>query len=198
MRVTDLILGWSGATPARTSPKGVGNLSNMSTATAMSSRLCRCSAEEKPAGPEPTMATRRGFSWVPGALIERGRVGNEVGELGQAGMADGGGAVERVERVGDGHRHAGEDRRVAQRVGARLGWAEFLNQVQELADVVGLEGDDELLIVEAERVGGVDGDLRIPAADGDVLVHDPLALGHVEPIPLAFLVERVDDEVLAT
>ena len=43
-RMTDLIFGWSGATPARTSPNGVGRRSNMSTSTSTSSCLSRCSA----------------------------------------------------------------------------------------------------------------------------------------------------------
>jgi hypothetical protein len=33
----DLIFGWSGATPERTSPHGVGNISSMSTRTSASS-----------------------------------------------------------------------------------------------------------------------------------------------------------------
>ena len=42
--------------------------------------------------------------------------------------------------------------------------------------VVGLERDDELLVVEAERVGRVEVDARVLAADADVLLHDPPAL----------------------
>ncbi len=95
------------------------------------------------------------------------------------------------------HRHAGEDRGVAQGVGARLGGAELLDQVEELARLVALERDDELLVVEAERVGGVDRDLRMAAADLDVIGHDPPALLERQPVPLALLVERVDEEVLA-
>ena len=75
--------------------------------------------------------------------------------------------------------------------------AELLDEVEELARVVALEGDDELLVVEAERVGGVDGDLRVTAADRDVLGHHPAALLERQAIPLALLVERVDDAVLA-
>ena len=44
-RVTDLIFWWSGATPARTRPNGVGTRSNMSTCTFTSSCDNRCSAE---------------------------------------------------------------------------------------------------------------------------------------------------------
>ena len=97
----------------------------------------------------------------------------------------------------DRHRDAGEDRRVAQRVGARLRRAQFLDEVEELARVVALERDHELLVVEAERVGGVDRDLRVAAADLDVLGHHPAALLERQPVPLALLVERVDDAVLA-
>src|SRR3984885_5315984 len=53
----DLILGWSGATPERTSPHGVGSISSMSTATSISAALSRDAAAKNPDGPEPTMAT---------------------------------------------------------------------------------------------------------------------------------------------
>ena len=43
-RVTDLIFWWSGATPPRTSPYGVGRRSNTSTSTGVSVRLSRASA----------------------------------------------------------------------------------------------------------------------------------------------------------
>ena len=97
----------------------------------------------------------------------------------------------------DRHRDAGEDRRVAQRVRARFGGPQLLDQVEELARVVALERDHELLVVEAERVRGVDRDLRVAAADLDVLGHHPPALLERQPVPLALLVERVDEQVLA-
>src|SRR5436305_14152691 len=57
----DLIFGWSGATPERTRPHGVGSISSMSTATSMScdasAALSNEAAAKKPDGPEPTMAT---------------------------------------------------------------------------------------------------------------------------------------------
>src|SRR4051794_38364195 len=57
----DLILGWSGATPERTSPQGVGSISSMSTATSSSSEasaaFSKDAAAKNPDGPEPTMAT---------------------------------------------------------------------------------------------------------------------------------------------
>ena len=42
--------------------------------------------------------------------------------------------------------------------------------------LVALEGDDELLVVEPERVARVEVDARVLAADADVLLHDPPAL----------------------
>jgi len=80
-----------------------------------------------------------------------------------------GGPIQRVESPPERHRDTGEDRRVAERVRARLGPAELLYEVEELAGLVALEGDDELLVVEAEGVGGVDRDLRIAPADLDVV-----------------------------
>src|SRR5947209_5568295 len=85
-------------------------------------------------------------------------------------------AVERVERPFDGARDAGEDRGLAQRVRARFGAAQLLDEVQELARVVRVERDDELLVVEAEGVGGVDLDRAVAPADGDVAAHDAHAL----------------------
>src|SRR6478752_270566 len=51
----DLIFGWSGATPERTSPHGVGSISNMSTRTS-SSDFNSDAAAKNPEGPEPTIA----------------------------------------------------------------------------------------------------------------------------------------------
>ena len=60
----DLILGWSGATPERTRPQGVGSISNMSTRTSgqpdtgeLSAARSRAAAAKYPEGPEPTIAT---------------------------------------------------------------------------------------------------------------------------------------------
>ena len=111
---------------------------------------------------------------------------------------DGVGAPSSASRaLRDRHRHAGEDRRLALGVLARLGRAQLLDQVEELAGVVALEGDDELLVVEAEGVGGVDRDLRIAAADLDVAFHDPAALLRRQAVPAALLDHRVEEQVLA-
>ena len=57
----DLIFGWSGATPERTKPHGVGSISSMSMAMSMwsseSAALSSDAAAKNPEGPEPTMAT---------------------------------------------------------------------------------------------------------------------------------------------
>ena len=59
------------------------------------------------------------------------------------------------------------------RVGARLGPPQLLDEVEELAGLVRVEGDDEFLVVETERVGGVDLDRAVAAAGLDVAAHDP-------------------------
>src|SRR5687768_7134528 len=82
------------------------------------------------------------------------------------------GAVERVQRALDGHRDARERGGVALRVLRGLRRAQALDEVQERAGVVRLERHDELLVVEPERVGGVEVDLWVLAADLDVLLHD--------------------------
>src|SRR2546423_10403730 len=63
--------------------------------------------------------------------------------------------VECVERALHGRGHAGEDRSLRERVGARLRAPQLLHQIEELAGIVRVERHHELLIVEAERVGGV-------------------------------------------
>src|ERR1044072_663800 len=75
--------------------------------------------------------------------------------------------------------------------------AQLLHEVEELARVVALEGDDELLVVEAERVRGVDRDFGVATADLDVALHDPLSLLCRQPVPAALLDHRVEEEVLA-
>src|SRR3954453_7765256 len=70
-------------------------------------------------------------------------------------------AVQRVERALHRGRDAGEDRCPARCVRARLGPPQLLHQIEELARIVRVERDDELLIVEPERVGGVDLDARV-------------------------------------
>ena len=70
-------------------------------------------------------------------------------------------AVERVvaravEHFGGGEADAGEDGGVLEGVEADLGLAELLDEVEEVFGEVGLEGDDELLIVQAEGVGRVE------------------------------------------
>src|SRR5512144_3167066 len=124
------------------------------------------------------MATRRGVSSVPILLIGA-RKNREVGSSadGRGAGANGArGAVERVKRLGDGHRDAGEDRRLALGVLARLGWPQLVDEVEEFAGVVTLEADDELLVVDTVGVGRVDRDLGVAAADFDVAFHDPAPL----------------------
>ena len=62
--------------------------------------------------------------------------------------------------------------------------------------MVGLERDDEVLVVEAEGVRGVDAYAGILVADLDVGVHHGLALLQRQEVPLAALHEGVDEQVL--
>ena len=104
--------------------------------------------------------------------------------------------AEAVEHFGGGEAEAGEDGGVLEGVEADLGLAELLDEVEEVFGEVGLEGDDELLIVQAEGVGGVEFDAGVEQADADVLVHEALALGEREEVPRARLPEGVDEDVL--
>src|SRR3990172_5941872 len=90
--------------------------------------------------------------------------------------------------------HAREDRGLDRGVAARLTRAEFHHKVEELAGVVPLEGEDELVVVDPERVARVDRDLRVLVADAEVLAHGLLALFEGERVPLALLRERIDEE----
>ena len=91
---------------------------------------------------------------------------------------------------------AGERRRVAQRVEAGLRLAQLHHEVEEVAGLVRLERDDELLVVEPERIRRVELHGRILAADADVRVHHRLALLLREVVPGPRLHERVDEEIL--
>src|SRR4028119_1234509 len=92
---------------------------------------------------------------------------------------------------------AGKDRGVQLCVGACLALAELHHQILELLRALGLEGEDELVVVDAEAVGGVVFYGVVLAAYVHVLVHHPLALFEGEAVPLAGLYERVDEDVLA-
>jgi hypothetical protein len=56
---------------------------------------------------------------------------------------------------------AAEDWIVLEGIDADLGLAELLNEIEEVFGEVGLEGDDELLVIEAEGVGGVELDAGV-------------------------------------
>src|SRR3954452_14209200 len=96
------------------------------------------------------MATRRGVSSVPILLMgaRKNRESRLSAERRGAGGDRAGGAVEGVKRLRDRRRDAGEDRRLALGVLARLARAQLVDEVEELAGVVALEADDELLIVD--------------------------------------------------
>src|SRR5689334_16869471 len=113
------------------------------------------------------MATRSGVSSVP-ILLMGARKNREVGASAErrgAGADGARGAVEGVERLADRHRDAGEDRRLALGVLARLGRPQLVDEVEELTRVVALEADDELLVVDPVGIGRVDRDLGVAATD---------------------------------
>ncbi len=99
------------------------------------------------------------------------------------------------DQVADWGLDGGEDGGVAFGVAGAFGFAEFLDEVEEVAGVFGFEGDDEFLVVEAEGVGGVEFDGLVFVSDFDVLIHDALAGLFGEEIPFAFFDEGVDEDV---
>src|SRR6185436_19291720 len=68
-------------------------------------------------------------------------------------------------------------------VRARLTAAQLFHQVEEIGWIVGLESNHELLVVEAERVAGVDLHPWKFVSDADVLVHRPLPLFEGQAVP---------------
>src|SRR3954468_20918424 len=104
--------------------------------------------------------------------------------------------VERVECPLDRGRDAGEYRRLALRVGARLRSPQLLDEVQELAGIVRVERNHEFLIVYSERIGGVDLDVRMTAPCLDVAAHDSHPLLARQQVPVAALPHGVDDQEL--
>src|SRR3954466_12754586 len=96
------------------------------------------------------MATGRGVSSVPILLMgaRKNRESRLSAERRGASGNRAGGPVEGVERLRDRGRDAGEDRRLPLGVLARLGRPQLVDEVEELAGVVALEADDELLVVD--------------------------------------------------
>src|SRR5947208_7283646 len=90
-----------------------------------------------------------------------------------------------------------KDRLVAQRVAAPLGIPQRRHQILEHGQIIGLVGDDELLVVQSGRVGEQLADLREVMTDADVLVHHPLAHVWAKAVPIMCFGERVDDEYAA-
>src|SRR5207247_1829891 len=65
------------------------------------------------------------------------------------------GAVDLVERFAEGHSRADEDRRLPLGVRGGFGVAQIRDERDEATHVRDLEGDHELLVVDAEAVSGV-------------------------------------------
>src|SRR6266516_3635514 len=94
------------------------------------------------------------------------------------------------------HRHLNtrKNRRVPLRVFARLGLAQFHNQVEKIFGFFRFECNDKVLIVETERVGRIEFYAREFVANFDVAVHKFLAAFEGEEIPVAGFDEGVDEE----
>src|SRR5215212_2122867 len=165
----------------------------------LASRMPAQKAVMRPTGPAPITVTSRisessaPLAWAP---ARSGAPPFPCWVICGSGQGRGhchGLAVEGVECALYGGRDAGEDRRLGSGVRARLGAAELVHQIEELTRVVGVERDQELLVVQTIAVGGVDLDRRVAAAGLDVAAHDPHPLLVGEPVPLALLPHRIDD-----
>src|SRR2546425_7187851 len=94
------------------------------------------------------------------------------------------------------YRDAGEDWCLALGVPAGVGTPQLFDKVEELRWAVGLEGQNELLVVQPEGVSRVYLDLRILVPNLEVFSHDALPVGERNLVPLSLFDEGVDEEVL--
>ena len=134
----------------------------------------------------PFRAARRRYSRFSGRSFSQSAVSGRGPEV----LAQ---TVEHLHRL---DADANEDGVVLKGVDTDLGLPKLLDEVEEVFGEVGLEGDDELLVVETEGVGGVEFDAGVHEADTNVFVHEALALGGREEVPGAGLPEGIDEDVL--
>src|SRR3990170_760432 len=91
--------------------------------------------------------------------------------------------------------NAGDDRCVAKGEAASLGLPKRHDEIHKVGRLVALKRHHELLVVEAEGVGGIQFHRRKLMADLDVNVHHFLALLDWKQEPFPGLHERIDKKV---
>ncbi len=104
----------------------------------------------------------------------------------------------RIERIFNRALDACKGGRIADCVFTGLGFAQVLHEVEEVGGNVGFKRDDEVLIIDSERVGGVQLDRRVLMANFNVRVHRLLPLFQGKQIPCARLYKGIDEQVLAS
>src|SRR5207244_8418565 len=90
---------------------------------------------------------------------------------------------------------AGEDGSIALGIVAGLSAAQFHYQIEEVFRLIAFEGHHEFLVIEPERIRGVEAYGGILVPDFNVLVHHALARRMGEPVPGTRLDERVDKQI---
>src|SRR6266568_3267999 len=103
---------------------------------------------------------------------------------------------EEVEHFLGSDRFAREYWRLDGRVLARLTTSELHDEVEKVFRSVRLEGQDEFVIIQAERVGSVNGYRRELVSDLNMGLHDATPLLEGYAVPFTLLRERVDEEIL--
>src|SRR2546429_9899473 len=101
-----------------------------------------------------------------------------------------------LETLSQGAPPASEHRRVAQREAIGFGLAQLLNQIEEIRRIVRLKDNDKFLIVETERVSGVQFHRAILRSDAQILVHHLLSLLLRARIPLARSLQGAYEQIV--
>ena len=92
---------------------------------------------------------------------------------------------------------AGVERDLLPGVQPRLRTAQVAHQVDDPVQLVGLEGEDPLVVVKREARHRVGPDVRVFARHHAVLGQQPATLGRVEEVPLVGAHERIHADVTA-
>src|SRR5215831_13890588 len=93
-------------------------------------------------------------------------------------------------------RHTGKHGSVTQSILTGFSFAQFLNEIKKIADVIGFKGDNELLVIQAEGIGRIERHRGISKPNADMFIHHALTFSQGQSVPGTCLDERIDKEIL--